>query len=143
MARVAKSWGTKIAQLRKGSGLSAAGVAKRLAGLGIPLDRASIYAYESGRVAAPDAVVLWGLAQIYGVDLEELVAALLDARKQVEPRFNRMHRLVEPTSTEIAVLERFRKLTAAARKSCIDFLDYQLTMTERRRTRKSPRGKSE
>lgn len=51
-------------------------IANRLADLGAPLDESSLFQYEAGTVWAPDAGVMWGLAQIYGVGLTELVDLL-------------------------------------------------------------------
>ncbi len=139
VAKLAKSWGVRLAELRRAAGLSAAAVVKHLAGFGIALDRASIYAYENGRVGAPDAAVVWGLARIYNVKLEDLVTALLDARTPIIPQTRRQASLVQFTSAEMKVLERLRELKPAARKSCIDFIDFQLAASMSRGRKRSSR----
>ena len=140
MPKSTKPWGARLAELRRGTGLSAAAVVSRLEALGIALDRASIYAYEGGRVAAPDAAVLWGLSRIYNVSLEELVSALLDPRTQVSaPLPTAAHE--QPSPAEIRLLSKLRRLRPAARKACIDFIDFQVLASERRVGRKRSRKK--
>src|SRR5437016_4323034 len=75
-----RAWGTNLARLRQNASLSGADVVGRLASLGIRVDRRSIYAYEAGRIAAPDAGLVWGLSRIYGVSAEELISGLVLAR---------------------------------------------------------------
>jgi transcriptional regulator with XRE-family HTH domain len=77
---LSRRWGAALAELRHASRLSAAEVIKRLKALGLELDRASIYMYEAGKVSAPDAGVVWGLAQVYGVSVTDLIADLVTAR---------------------------------------------------------------
>jgi transcriptional regulator with XRE-family HTH domain len=136
MVRAAKTWGARLSELRQATGLSAAAVVKQLAEFGIVLDRASIYAYENGRVAAPDAAVVWGLARIYNVKLEDLVEALVDARAPMtaQPQQSRRTTL---SSDERRAVEGLRKLERPARKACLDFLDFQLTLAERRHRKRS------
>ncbi|PYR29868.1 MAG: hypothetical protein DMF90_28910 [Acidobacteria bacterium] len=126
MAGQTSEWGAKLAELRKATGLSAAAVVKDLKELGIDLDRASIYAYEAGRVAAPAAAVVWGLARIYGVKLDDLVNALVDAKAiiRLTPSSRSAQRRL--SRVELGVLDRLRKLTPTARKACLDFIGFQL-----------------
>ena len=142
--RVAE-WGATLAQLRNSTGLSAAAVVSDLKVFGINLDRASIYAYEAGRVAAPDAAVVWGLARIYGVRLDELISTLVDVRATNRPgALDRTKRLavlnrskqLRPSSAELQVIERLRRLNSKARKACLDFIDFQLQRTASKGTRK-------
>jgi transcriptional regulator with XRE-family HTH domain len=112
----------------------------RLEALGIALDRASIYAYESGRVAAPDAAVLWGLARIYKVNLEELISALLDPRMQVTAPLPTVIS-EQASAAEIQLLIKLRRLRPATRKACVDFIDFQVLASERRVSRKRSRKK--
>lgn len=135
-------WGAKLAELRKSTGLSAAAVVNELKDLGIDLDRASIYAYEAGRVAAPDARVVWGLAQIYGVKLDELVGVLVDARVTLRPPSSNQPSRLRLSRAEFQVLERLRKLTPSARKACLEFIDFQIQRSaskHRRKPRHVPR----
>jgi transcriptional regulator with XRE-family HTH domain len=137
MASLVSEWGGKLAELRKSSGLSAAAVVKRLADFGIVLDRGSIYAYEAGRVAAPDAIVVWGLARVYRVKLEDLLNVLVDARAATRLVQSIRSREPEPSRAELDLLRRLRRLSPSARKACLDFIDFQLqrshTGTDRRR----------
>jgi transcriptional regulator with XRE-family HTH domain len=56
-------------------------VANRLAvKYGLQLDRSTLSEYEKGTVMAPDAGVLWGLAQIYDVPVGELAQFLVAER---------------------------------------------------------------
>jgi transcriptional regulator with XRE-family HTH domain len=129
---MAGEWGAKLARLRNASGLSAAGVVRRLLELGVTLDRASIYAYEAGRVAAPDAAVVWGLAKVYGVKLDDLASALVDSRATSIVPAHRGQEL-RPSQAELKVLERLRALPAGARKACLEFIDFQHHKSHKRR----------
>jgi transcriptional regulator with XRE-family HTH domain len=133
MAGRATEWGAKLAELRRATGLSAAAVARDLGELGVALDRASIYAYEAGRVAAPDAAVVWGLARIYGVKLEDLVNALVDERAISRLVSSNRPPKLRPSRAELHVLERLRQLSPTARKACLDFIDFQLRPSPPRR----------
>src|SRR5437588_12733401 len=79
-AQSLRTWGEHLVRLRQNVSLSGADVVVRLASLGIRVDRRSIYAYEAGRIAAPDAGVVWGLAKVYGVGADDLISLLVQAR---------------------------------------------------------------
>lgn len=51
-------------------------ISRKLAHLGVPLGGSTLAQYESGTVWAPDAGVLWGLAEIYGVELHAVISLL-------------------------------------------------------------------
>src|SRR5712692_3865499 len=80
-----RAWGSHLTRLRQNAALSGAEVSKRLARLGLHIDRRTIYAYEAGRIGAPDAGVLWGLAKVYGVSPEELAMTLVQYRTGQKP----------------------------------------------------------
>src|SRR5712691_2085907 len=80
-----RNWGVRLARLRQNAALSGGEVVNRLASFGIQANRRSIYAYEAGRIAAPDAGVVWALAKIYGIELEELISTLVVARTGQRP----------------------------------------------------------
>ena len=123
-----RAWGTHLVRLRQNAGLSGAKVVNGLAALGIQIDRRTVYAYEAGRIAAPDAGVLWGLAQIYRVSADELVAALVSYRTGrpstvLEPRSS--DEMIRVTSTERDLIQDFRSLSAKDRHACGEFIKFE------------------
>lgn len=122
-------WGAALAELRRSSKLSAAEVVKRLKALGIEIDRASVYTYEAGKVLAPDAGVVWGLAQIYGVSTDTLISELVAARRgepsDTKLRESRELRRIGPASDETSLLELWRRLSPQQKKTCLEFLLFQ------------------
>lgn len=70
-----KAFGGWLAELRS-EGVSRERISIRLRGLGVPLGGSTLAQYEKGTVWAPDPCVMWGLAKIYGVGIEKLVAGL-------------------------------------------------------------------
>jgi transcriptional regulator with XRE-family HTH domain len=134
MAKVqsAERWGAALGELRHAARLSAAEVVKRLKTFGIHIDRASIYTYEAGRVSAPDAGVVWGLAQVYGVSVAELIGTLVSIRNggqsteraRVSPRTTAAKpNLAEDESDLIKV---WRRLSPHRRKVCREFILFEL-----------------
>jgi hypothetical protein len=57
-------------------------VSVRLRELGVPLGGSTLAQYEGGSVWAPDPGVLWGLAQIYRVEHEDIVTLLRENRRR-------------------------------------------------------------
>lgn len=119
-------WGAKLAELRKRAGLSAADVVKELRALGVELNSASIYTYEAGRVSSPAAAVIWGLAQVYGVNLEDLVRILVDPRATSRLAGPDRSTHLRLSLEERNAVNRLRQLSPAARKAVLEFLDFQL-----------------
>jgi transcriptional regulator with XRE-family HTH domain len=134
-----RSWGAHLARLREDAGLSGAEVIARLASLGIGLDRRTIYAYEAGRISGPDAGVVWGLAQIYGVDTDDLISALVLARTGTQPeplkREPNVGQTVVVTNRERDLVMQLRKMSRNSRQTCQDFIAFesQRASTKRRR----------
>lgn len=56
-------------------------IADRLADLGTPLAVTSLLQYEAGSVWSPDPCVLWGLAQLYGLPLDQIIGRLRANRR--------------------------------------------------------------
>lgn len=81
---VVAAFGAYLRDLRLRAGsrrpLTLGMVLQRLAQRGIALSEGTLSQYETGTVERPDPVVLAGLAEIYGVPLDEIVAALHAAR---------------------------------------------------------------
>ena len=101
--------------------------------VGIELDRASIYAYEAGRVAAPDAAVLWGLARVYGVNIDDLIGTLVGYRGIERLVVPERKQDWKPSSAELKVIARLRKMSPTSRKSCIEFINFQFKRSASRR----------
>jgi transcriptional regulator with XRE-family HTH domain len=59
-------------------------ISQKLAAKGVPLGGSTLAQYEKGAVWAPDAGVLWGLAQIYETDLDHDGGALAENRKRTD-----------------------------------------------------------
>ncbi len=70
-----QAFGQWLERLR-GRKVSREQISIRLAALGVPLGGSTLAQYEKGTVWAPDPGVLAGLATIYGVSLDGLVAGL-------------------------------------------------------------------
>ena len=123
-----KSWGATLAARRRDIGLSAAAVARRLGQLGIQVDRGTIYAYEAGRIAAPDAGVVWGLASVYNVSADELIQSLVEARTGIVGRSQAPvddgRTTVDLTKDEFDLIRKFRKLSARERFLCREFTEF-------------------
>jgi transcriptional regulator with XRE-family HTH domain len=138
MAKVpsAQRWGTALAELRQTSKLSAADVVKRLKALGIHVVRASIYAYEAGTVAAPDAGVVWALAQVYGVPVADLIRDLVADRNGGQIVQGGKTRREAPrglSEAEIDLLDLWRRLSPQQRKTCDEFIRFQARKPSERR----------
>src|SRR5579871_491571 len=123
-----RGWGRLLADLRREAGLTGNEVARRLEHLGIVIDRASIYAYENGRISAPDAGVVWGLAHIYGVPVEDLIATLVRSRTNraaaSAPRLP-MTPTLHVSDDERALIRTWRTLSPTAKRACQQFIDFQ------------------
>ena len=122
-----KAWGSLLAKLRHDIQLSGAEVVRRLEKLGIETDRASVYAYEAGRVSAPDAGLVWGLAHVYGVGTDELISALVAARSGQSMKPLQSNNRMQAAGFDLAKDEReiimqFRKLPPRERRLCREFV---------------------
>lgn len=118
-------WGQRLRDLRgKRSG---GWVIQRLASAGISFTDSTLSQYERGTVIAPDPVVLWGLAQIYGVEVGQLIETLAQNRRQPDltelPPAQPGAVLLEADERE--VLERLRMLPTDERKLYLDFIGYR------------------
>jgi len=150
-ARVAQAWGASLAELRYEARLSATDVVRRLKDFGVQVDRASIYNYEAGKVSAPDAGVVWALAHIYGVSVEELIAGLVADRSGERPNQGRktapelQSQPAALSEAEATLIRLWRELPSHKRKACLEFVRFQLQEepgeTQRRRPRQSTRLK--
>jgi transcriptional regulator with XRE-family HTH domain len=121
------SWGRALAASRSRLGLSAAAVAQRLQDLGLHVDRTTLYAYEAGRIVAPDAGVLWGLATLYRLPVDQLIASLVAARTGRKPH---MSSSAAPTPYELngeerALIGSFRALSSKDRAACRAFAAFR------------------
>jgi transcriptional regulator with XRE-family HTH domain len=142
---VAQGWGLALAELRRACRLTASEVVKRLTAFGIEIDPASIYTYEAGKVYAPDAGVVWGLAQVYGVSVTDLIADLVADRS--EGRSLEGHKASSRdqarsstlSDTEANVIQLWRQLPAHKRKACEEFMRFQLQDEPGRAARRGPR----
>jgi transcriptional regulator with XRE-family HTH domain len=134
-----RSWGAHLARLRENAGLSGAAVIARLASIGIRLDRRSIYAYEAGRIAAPDAGVVWGLAQIYGVDTDDLISALILARtgtRAQPPKCDpNLGETIVVSNRERELVMQLRKMPHKSHQACQDFVAFESQRASTKRTR--------
>jgi len=123
------AWGARLAQLRRNAALTGAEVVAKLASLGIRLDRRTIYAYEAGRIAAPDAGAVWGLAKIYGVSVEELSSALVQSRTGQKPVGLQAgasgQDTVRVTIEERDLIQQLRTLPSKSREACRDFVAFE------------------
>jgi transcriptional regulator with XRE-family HTH domain len=122
-----RPWGTLLAKLRKAAQLTGAEVVHRLAILGVRLDRRTLYTYEAGRVMAPDAAVVWGLAQIYRADLDGLLEALVASRNSqtVPAAIDRPGpKAPRISSEELRLLNLLRKLPPRSRGECEQFIRF-------------------
>ncbi len=123
---VVGAWGRQLTTLRQKRSLST--VLRKLRQLGIDnISRSTLYQYEKGQVTAPDPVVLWGLAQIYGIDVGQLIEALARNRRHPDlaelPPPRPGPALLEPDERE--VLERLRALPTQERKLFLDFIAFR------------------
>lgn len=119
------AWGRRLKELRgKHSG---GWVIRRLASLGISFTDSTLSQYERGTVLAPDPVVLWGLARIYGTDVSVLIESLAENRRNPDleelPSSQPGAVLLEPD--ERALLDRLRGLPDEERKLYLDFVAFR------------------
>lgn len=75
---VVAAFGARLGELRGEK--SAEIVVRQMGQLGVTLTASTLYQYEAGTVNAPDPGVLWALAKIYQVDLDDLIALLVAER---------------------------------------------------------------
>ena len=132
-----EAFGNRLFQLR--SGRSREVISRRLKSLGVPLGGSTLGQYEKGGVWAPDAGVLWGLAKIYGVDLEELILLLranrlspstvdpieLDLRVGLDSAYNALRERPAPEghpSSEVLQQDRSDKDLASPRATLVRIL---------------------
>jgi hypothetical protein len=135
-----RGWGTHLARLRQNAALSGADVVGQLASLNIRVDRRSIYAYEAGRIAAPDAGLIWGLSKIYGVSVEELISGLVSARTGQKPAPAHLntpsHESIRVTAEERELVHQIRSLSPKARRACVDFIAFEAQRIGAKRNRR-------
>ena len=124
-----RQWGMRLARLRENAGLSGGKVVEKLLELGIKVDRRTIYAYEAGRIAAPDAGVVWGLAGIYNVDTADLIARLVACRTgrlvTTAEKDAPLDEWVKLSIEERKLFTQLRCLPARKRQTCLDFVAFQ------------------
>lgn len=128
-ANALRGWGAQLAHLRENTALSGGKVVERLTLLGIRVDRRTIYAYEAGRIAAPDAGVIWGLARIYGIDVDDLIASLVSSRTGL-PLANARAKGSSKERVTVSMPERdlllqLRNLPHENRQACFDFVAFE------------------
>jgi hypothetical protein len=123
------AWGAHLARLRQNAALSGAEVVVHLAALGVRMDRRSIYAYEGGRIAAPDSGAVWGLSKIYGVNTDDLISLLVQAR--TGQRLTATHEgttgqeSIRVSPEEREIVHQLRGLSSKARQACRDFIAFE------------------
>ena len=136
-----RAWGALLLRLRKDAGLSGTDVVDQLANLGVKLDRRTLYTYEAGRVTAPAAAVVWGLACIYRADVEDLLKALVVTGNATSPNAKlgdvKKSKAFEATSEDFQLMEVIRKLPPTLRNECREFIRFQV---ERSRTYRGGRS---
>jgi hypothetical protein len=84
-------------------------VCRRLEELvGVRFDRSTLLRYEAGEVLTPDPLVLWGLARIYLVPLEDLLVRLHADRLhrpapilELDPRRRQLLNMIETMTSEV------------------------------------------
>jgi transcriptional regulator with XRE-family HTH domain len=112
--------GSRLETLR-GPTTSRAVVCAKLAQLGLRLDRSTLLQYERGTVESPSAVVLWGLAQIYRVPLDDLMSALLfDVTKRPQAK---RHEAEPLTPEQRIIAELSGPLSPHLRQTLVAFLE--------------------
>jgi hypothetical protein len=124
-----RQWGALLARLRHEVRLTGSEVVQRLADLGVKLDKRTLYTYENGRVMAPDAAVVWGLAVIYGASLNELVITLIESRNaatgvNIEPRLTQLSRS-QFTLDAQELIGLIQQLPKELRAECDQFVRFQ------------------
>jgi hypothetical protein len=123
-----RAWGALLANLRERAELTGAQVVRRLATLGVRLDRRTLYTLRGGRVVAPDAAVVWGLAQIYEASVNDLLVTLVASRnaESVPATIDRHQPKGSGGRTdERELLGLLRQLPARARGECEQFIRFQ------------------
>jgi transcriptional regulator with XRE-family HTH domain len=133
--RPTRDWGAILRQLRQTLGMSGADVVARLKVLGVTLDRRTLYTYEAGRVRSPDAAVVWGLARIYGADLEDLIMSLVSNRnaptaRAAEVRTSKPRELLRDDSQ---LIQLFQNLPAETKAEVEEFIQFHISRSRTRR----------
>lgn len=119
---VAPQFGALLTTLR-GAHTSRGIICAKLARFGLALDRSTLLQYERGTVASPSPTILWGLAQIYRVPLNDLVVALL---RDVSTNRTQVwhHDEVEPEQRALAELA--SAMSPTERQTLVALLDLLL-----------------
>jgi transcriptional regulator with XRE-family HTH domain len=121
---VAPQFGALLTTLR-GAHTSRGIICAKLARFGLALDRSTLLQYERGTVASPSPTILWGLAQIYRVPLNDLVVALL--RDVSTNRTQLFRHEVEPfTPEQRAIAELSSAMSPKARQALVTLLELLL-----------------
>jgi transcriptional regulator with XRE-family HTH domain len=117
----APKFGALLTSLR-GPHTSRGAICSKLARFGLSLDRSTLLQYERGTVRSPDPTILWGLAQIYRVPLNDLMLALL---RDVSPKHHPMIRHeVDPLTPEQRVIaELSSAVSPKARQALVTLLE--------------------
>jgi transcriptional regulator with XRE-family HTH domain len=111
--------------LRQKAGLSGGEVVARLGVLGVTLDRRTLYSYEGGRVMSPDAGVVWGLAQIYGAELEQLSRSLVASRNS-QPVATLASKTPDVSIHNARLIQLIERLPREAKKELEEFVRFRL-----------------
>jgi hypothetical protein len=89
--------------------------------------------YEAGKVSAPDAGVVWGLAQVYGVSVADLIADLVTARNGA-PFGDRAKGGQRAAGADVALsedetdlLQLWHRLSPQQKKACREFILFELS----------------
>jgi len=122
-AVVAPKFGALLTTLR-GSHTSRGVICSKLARFGLALDRSTLLQYERGTVASPSPTILWGLAQIYRVPLNDLVLALLRDLSPKHPAFR--HEVDPLTAEQRMIAELSMALSPKARQALVTLLEVLL-----------------
>lgn len=102
---------------------------------GIKVDSSTLYNYEGGTVFAPDPGVLWGLAKLYDVDLEEMLTLLVMNRanqdaETLELQYSKPNE-VRVHADDLPFIEYGRAVSGVGRKRLLEvmrlFVDDSLT----------------
>lgn len=124
-----QAFGKFLREHRDASGLSAEQVVHRLQRYHVKLDNSTLYNYEAGTVAAPDAGVLWGLCQIYSdLEIDPLLAFLVHTRSGLPVAAPKRAATTTPpdiSDDEWQLVHTFRRLAPAGQRATLDFVTFQ------------------
>jgi transcriptional regulator with XRE-family HTH domain len=104
-------FGELLRHLRERRKLSQGQVRNYLKNYGVTLSSAAMSRYEHGERAAPDPAVLYGMSKCYGVELEQLVAALVAERANKPlPEIQMIERPGNPSARAMVLAQHFDSL---------------------------------